>query len=323
MLPYGWGQLTNRGRINQYNQGLFLRERYNDFLGTSYSPNVFYLQSTFVDRTKMSAMLEAASLWKPNKEQLFKPDLPWQPVVLFYQKQSEDTLMLVWNTCPRYTELRGSVNNFSEVQEVYRNNEALFKELTNFTGMQIENADDVSSLYATLAAEEGVNLTLPEWVKDYYPDKLIPLTLYSLKFNTYNDDFRRLKGSPLLKKIISDMLAKKEGTLQPKERKMFLFIGHDSTVVDLLNTMYIWHNQLPHYNIMTMIELHEDKGEWNVQIFLRNTTAHEPYPLTISGCTAVCPLEKFVEILRPVIPNNWDEECKVDGNFVTPPAPLP
>lgn len=61
--------------------------------------------------------------------------------------------MLVWNTCPKYTELRGSVNNLPEVQEVYKNNEALFEELTNFTGMQMKNADDVSSFYATLAAE--------------------------------------------------------------------------------------------------------------------------------------------------------------------------
>lgn len=117
-----------------------------------------------------------------------------------------------------------------------------------------------------LFLQEGMNLTLPEWIKDYYPHKLIPLTLYSLRFNTYNDEFRRLKGGPMLKKIVSDMLAKREGTLQPEKRKMLMFVGHDSTIVDLLNTMYIWHNQLPHYNIMTMIELHEDENEWNVQV---------------------------------------------------------
>lgn len=57
-----------------------------------YSPDIFYLQSTYADRTKMSAMLEAAALWKPNKEQTFKLDLPWQPVTLYYQDRSEDTV---------------------------------------------------------------------------------------------------------------------------------------------------------------------------------------------------------------------------------------
>ncbi|XP_071649114.1 prostatic acid phosphatase [Temnothorax longispinosus] len=321
--PYGWGQLTNKGRKNQYDQGSFLRKRYDSFLGSMYDPDVFYLQSTAVDRTKMSGMVEAAALWKPSESQTFKPNLPWQPVTLFYQERQDDTLMLVWNTCPRYTQLRSSANDLPEVRKVHEDNKQLFAELSNFTGMPITNVDDVSSLYATLSAEEQMGLALPEWMKDYYPDKLIPLALFELQLNTYNDEFRRLKGGPMLKKITDEMLARKEGTQRPKRRKMFMYIGHDSTIVTLLDTMRIWFNQIPHYNIMTMIELHEDEGEWNVQVFLRNTTVHEPYPMTIPGCTVVCPLDKFVEILKPMIPDNWEEECKVDSNYTTPPPPPP
>lgn len=90
--------------------------------------------------------------------------------------------------------------------------------------------------------------------------------LYDLQLNTYNDEFRRLKGGPMLKKITSDMMARKNGNLRPEKRKMFMYVGHDSTIVTLLDTMHIWYNQMPHYNIMVMIELHEDEGEWNVQV---------------------------------------------------------
>jgi len=113
-----------------------------------------------------------------------------------------------------------------------------------------------------------MNITLPEWTKNYYPDKLIPLTLYELQLNTYNDEFRRLKGGPMVKKIIDDMIAKKENTLQPKKRKMFMYVGHDSTIISLLDTMHIWYNQMPYYNIMTIIELHEDESNWNVQVII-------------------------------------------------------
>lgn len=61
--------------------------------------------------------------------------------------------MLVWDTCPRYTQLRNSVDDLPEVQRIYENNKPLFEELTDFTGMQIANADDVNSFYSTLAAE--------------------------------------------------------------------------------------------------------------------------------------------------------------------------
>lgn len=111
-----------------------------------------------------------------------------------------------------------------------------------------------------------MNLTLPDWTKDYYPDKLIPLTLYDFQLNVYNDLLKRLKGGPFLKKIVTDMLAKKANTLEPDGRKMFMYIGHDSTIVTLLDVMHVWNNQMPHYNIMTMIELHESEDGWNVQV---------------------------------------------------------
>lgn len=159
-----------------------------------------------------------------------------------------------------------------------------------------------------------MNLTLPECATTYYPDKLIPLTLYSLQFNTYNDEFRRLKGGPMLKKITNDMLAKREGTLQPEPRKMFLYIGHDSTVVDLLNTMYIWHYQLPYYNIMTMIELHEDDGEWNVQVsdyygFLNFPTSPVSMDNFPSFWTFHKKLEELLKILRILREFYVDTEC--------------
>ncbi|XP_029675361.1 prostatic acid phosphatase-like [Formica exsecta] len=323
MEPNGWGQLTNEGRRNQYNQGLFLRKRYDSFLGSIYNPDIFHLQSTAVDRTKMSAMLEAAALWKPNEKQSFKTDLPWQPVTLFYQERPEDTLMLVWNACPKYTLLRTLANDLPEVRKVHEDNKQLFDELSNFTGMPITTIDDVSSLYSTLTAEKQMNLTLPKWTEDYYLNKLMPLTLYELQLNTYNDELRRLKGGPMLKRIINDMTAKKEGTIQLIKRKMYMYVGHDSTIVTILDTMHIWYNQMPYCNIMIMIELHKEEDEWNVQVFLRNTTVHEPYPMTIPGCTVVCPLDKFVEILKPMISKNWEEECKVEGDYVTPPPPPP
>ncbi|XP_036143242.1 prostatic acid phosphatase isoform X3 [Monomorium pharaonis] len=321
MEPYGWGQLTDKGRKYQYNQGLFLRKRYDDFLGSIYHPDIFYLQSTAYDRTKMSGMLEAAALWKPNSKQMFELGLPWQPVTLHYQEFKKDTLMLPWYMCPRYAQLRSSVNDLPEIRKVHQDNKQLFRELSNFTGMPFMTVDHITSFYDMLIAEENMNLTLPIWTKNYYPDKLKPLYLLGERLYTYNDECRKLYGGAILKKIIADMKGRKQGTL-PERRKMFMYLGHDITVVSLLNTMHIWYDQIPYYNIMIIIELHENEGKWNVQIFLRNTTAHEPYPMTIPGCTVACPLDKFVEILKPMIPDNWEEECKVnDSNYVIPPPP--
>lgn len=69
-----------------------------------YSPDIFYLQTTAVDRTKMSGLVEAAALWKPSEEQSFKHDLPWQPVTLFYQERQDDTVKYFCKYLARQTD---------------------------------------------------------------------------------------------------------------------------------------------------------------------------------------------------------------------------
>lgn len=61
--------------------------------------------------------------------------------------------MLIWDTCPKYTKLRHTITNLSEVQRIQDENKQLYEELTNLTGMVISTPGDVSSLYGTLTAE--------------------------------------------------------------------------------------------------------------------------------------------------------------------------
>jgi hypothetical protein len=61
-----------------------------------------------------------------------------------------------------------------------------------------------------------------------------------------------------------------------------------------------------------------------LQVFLRNTTHHEPYPLTIPGCNTVCPLDQFITLTDPVVPKDWEQSCKMDDpNYTLPPQAPP
>lgn len=33
--------------------------------------------------------------------------------------------------------------------------------------------------------------------------------------------------------------------------------------------------------------------------------------LAIPGCASLCPLDKFIKLLNPVIPENWEKECQL------------
>ncbi|KAJ4440011.1 hypothetical protein ANN_08142, partial [Periplaneta americana] len=323
--PVGWGQLTNVGKLSQYQQGQYLRTRYGEFLGNIYTPGIIKVQTTDVDRTKCQhswSLLDCG----PAPEQRWNPSLEWQPIPYTFQPRSEDSLLLP-ASCPKYYHERDAVKASVEVQNILvaHNATELYNLLAEKTGLNYTDPDDVQSLYSTLKAEEDYNLTLPEWTHGIYPDRLIPLTVFSFVLNTYNDELQKLKGGLLLKKILSDTKAKVDSTLSPADRKMYMYAGHDSTVTNLLSALKVWDPQIPKYGIMAMVELHFDKDEnqHSVKVFLRNSTHHEPYLLTVPGCNSTCPLDMLITLTTSVTPQNWKKNCVVDDPNYLPPGEAP
>lgn len=167
-----------------------------------------------------------------------------------------------------------------------------------------------------------MGIAVPEWAKAYYPDKLRDIATFSYSMNCFNDKLKRLAGGPFVKKLVGHMKQKEEGKLKPEQRKMFAYIAHDNTLANVLTAMNVWDGKDPDYNCMLMVELHEDNEKWNVQLFERNSPDHKARPLTVPGCETTCPLDKFIELMAPVIPGDYDEECKVaDPTYVIPPSP--
>ncbi|PNI96164.1 ACPP isoform 9, partial [Pan troglodytes] len=65
-------------------------------------------------------------------------------------------------------------------------------------------------------------------------------------------------------------------------------------------------------------ELYFEKGEYFVEMYYRNETQHEPYPLMLPGCSPSCPLERFAELVGPVIPQDWSTECMTTNSHQGP-----
>ncbi|XP_025829699.1 venom acid phosphatase Acph-1 isoform X2 [Agrilus planipennis] len=197
--PVGWGQITNPGKVQMYELGKWLRERYGNFLGSLYNPSEFYVQTTDVDRTKVTAQLINAGLWPPNSVQKWGP-LDWQPIPVHSEPLHLDHLLLVRKPCAQYSLELERLEKSDEIQLMLNEYKDLFNNLTAITGKNVKTFDDVQDIYSTLIAEEHFNLTLPEWTKDYFPDKMVPPTVFSYVLNAYNTKLQRLKGD-ILKKL--------------------------------------------------------------------------------------------------------------------------
>lgn len=309
----------------------------------------------------MSMALVLAGLLPPAGTVMqWNPTLNWQPVPIYSQPLDEDSvsqhthknaciqahpkhiqtnsprpthqLLLVRTPCPRYYEALDEVFRTPELRAVLDANATLFAELSRHTGMPVRTPDDVQSLYSTLRAESELGLELPAWTRDYFPDRLLPLTELSYMYNVHTAELQKLKAGPFVRRMLAEWQQRRAGRLQPAARRMFLYTGHDSTIVNVLVALDVWQQQLPVYGMMAIFELLEtvETGEWSVRILLRSTlTDDEAVVLRVPGCAAdgsddddACPLARLEELVeRKLRVRDARRECEARNKDFTTPAP--
>ncbi|KAK2586742.1 hypothetical protein KPH14_011774 [Odynerus spinipes] len=307
LWPVPYGQLTNLGKNQQLNLGRWIRNRYSHLLNDLYSPYDIYIQSTDIDRTLMSAEANLAGLYPPHGNQLWNK-INWMPIPVHTIPESEDSILAGKKYCARYEFELDKVLNSPEIRQINKKNKHLYDYLAEKTGMEIMSLKNVEHLYDTLFIEVIYNKTLPKWTETVFPDKLKPLATKSFTIHAYNKILQRLKTGLLLGEMIDHIEKKSRNALIP-DRKLWMYSAHDDTVANMLMTLNLFDPHCPPYTATILIELRVDsKNEYFVTISYKNTT-EEPNLLTLPGCTALCPLNKFIELTKDVIPEDWQKEC--------------
>lgn len=76
----------------------------------------------------------------------------------------------------------------------------------------------------------------------------------------------------LLKKLLKDWKSVAEGTIKPKEQKAILYIGHDSTIVNILSSLGVWDPQIPGFGINMQFEFSLDRStnEYGLEVNTRS-----------------------------------------------------
>uniref|UniRef100_A0A8C5TA22 acid phosphatase n=1 Tax=Malurus cyaneus samueli TaxID=2593467 RepID=A0A8C5TA22_9PASS len=256
----------------------------------------FYIQSTDYDRTIMSAQSYLSGLFPPTSSQIWNPELLWQPIpVHTFQKSTEQKLHFPLPNCPRFDELEKETQTSKEFQnriQPYMVRENRKKK------QDVRRRKDIH------------NYTLPVWAtKDVINkmEKLAELSLLSL-FGIYKrEEKSRLQGGVLVNIILNSI---KQAVNSSNPRKMEVYSAHDTTIGAVQIALNIFNGKLPPYAACQFFELYqESNGQYSIEMHYRNDTSKDPYLLTLPGCTSSCPLEKFAELVSPVITENWAKEC--------------
>nr|XP_019943594.1 PREDICTED: lysosomal acid phosphatase-like [Paralichthys olivaceus] len=149
--PQGFGQLSQIGMRQHFELGQFLRNRYKGFLNESYNRHEISVRSTDYDRTLMSAEANLAGLYPPSGQQVFNPNLKWQPIPVHTVPQSEERLLsFPLGDCPRYKQLMNETEHSEEFINVTNKYQDILELVKNKTGLTEVHVETVWSVYDTL-----------------------------------------------------------------------------------------------------------------------------------------------------------------------------
>ncbi|KAG8223905.1 hypothetical protein J437_LFUL001985 [Ladona fulva] len=318
--PEGWGQLTNKGKMQLYELGVYLRSRYGGtglraLLDGAYQSSETKILSSYADRCIASAGVLLAGMFPPSASpggsQVWLDALDWQPVPIRYRAKEDDNIIVSKKPCPRYDADLKAVYASPEVQIVNKENKDLYDHLTENAGKTYSSVLDVEFLYNTLQIEEIRGLELPDWVKGWYPERMRPLASLSLALFTRTLPMKRTKSGVLLGQI-GDHMNKKISTKD--DSKVYLYSGHDTTIVNMLQALGVGEDSFkPEFGAAILVELLEAaNGDKHVQVLLKNSTSSEElFPIELPDCLKPCKIENFLKLPAITTPEQWENECKI------------
>jgi len=311
--PVDLGQLTSAGKRMHFELGQWLRRRYDGFLSSNYSENEIHVKSTDVDRTLMSAQSNLAGLYPPSGYWKWNPDLEWQPVPVHTVPEQWDNLLSNHHTeCPRLTKMRKELKDSPYMKSLYEDNKDLFDYISEHSGWSIKSVEKLDWIYDTLLVEMIYNKTLPSWTKSVFPGgKFEQLRNLVFKLDSFDHQMKRLQGGPFVTELVEHYDAIVDNSLDPADRKVFMYSGHDTTVSYVLDTLGVYDGLAPPYASAVLFELYDLDGAYNVKISWRNDTTQPPHVLTIPGCQQLCPLPLFKQLTESVRPADWKHECQL------------
>ncbi|GAB6026789.1 mitochondrial acyl carrier protein [Chamberlinius hualienensis] len=159
----GLGELTNLGKREQLENGVYLRanKHYNKFIGPYYNFSEFYIQSTTVNRAVMSGETFTTGLFPPTGSQIWTNSclgLNWQPIPVF-------TLIDANNPHdPNGVLINKLAEEAGNDPTIYKRNKEIIDAISNATGAPLNS----TAIYSdALICQVYQGVTLPFGLEKY------------------------------------------------------------------------------------------------------------------------------------------------------------
>lgn len=301
------GYLTNKGKRQAHDTGIFLRKKYGHLISETYSGDEIYVRSTDVDRTLMTAQCCLAGLYPPKGDDIWNDDLMWQPIPVHTVTYHSDPLAIKFSEKLEppdggYPHKRQQLN-----YDIISQNKELLKMITEDNkedlgkGLKILNTMEVE-------AEFNVPVYIPKGV-DMGTASLLKNSIYQLHCETSKHSVA--SAVYLLSDILLKMQMKAAGKI-PRQ-KAYIYSVHDINITGCLAAFTKGHScstelfpekilEWPDYSATLLFEVHKGVNDFYIE-----TIYHRSCPLQNNDVGSfLIPLQTFQKVV-----NNFTDNSKI------------
>ncbi|XP_014217450.1 venom acid phosphatase Acph-1-like [Copidosoma floridanum] len=294
--------VPNSVKLDLFGLGVSLRKTYDRFLGSLYTEPAMLMRTTEYPVSIIAGELINAGLWPPVGPQIWKEDLPWQPIPFEYKPATEDAVLL-GTLCPTFKLETSRV--LSERDDLTGAHVQLVSRLHDIGIMNISTLLDVPSLYFTLENAVELNRTLPQWASSVFPGQgLLNATLAAYELLSQTKAQRQLNGGALVKLLLQDFH-------EADERKISVFSGDDRLLAGVSRILGVPAKDVPAAGAALIFELHADDDDERFVKIMYYTGGKDaeffPYPV---GCGIFCPMRNFTELVADSLPGDGLALCR-------------
>jgi len=295
------GQLTLLGMEQMENFGKALRERYVNqlsFLEEKFNENDVWIRSTNTSRTILTARQVIRGLYP-------SPTRSNNDAIKLHVLPKDDENMYPRSTCKKFVTLKkNSVSSNKEGKEKFS---AIMSKLED--DKDYWNTRSIAGFTNNLNAMVDHEFFLPKNLTNADFEDMLKIS--GMNYVRIYENFEARKLG--IGRFVEQLLKNVEAVVGGKKNnmpKMFIYSGHDNTLVPLLNSLEVFDGYHPRMGTAVILELWKNqKNDYFFQIL-----THKPNEsfkiLQMPRCTShMCQISNFLDQSQKLIPQNYIQEC--------------
>uniref|UniRef100_V9KAY2 Lysophosphatidic acid phosphatase type 6 n=1 Tax=Callorhinchus milii TaxID=7868 RepID=V9KAY2_CALMI len=281
------GQLTSVGMEQLYALGKRMRVSYieeKQFLSPAYSPLEIYVRSTNIERTIKSTRCMLAGLFQQKQD---------AKVIIFTTDTESEILYPNTYGCKRLHILNRQLWKKVRAQPDVQCDMRL---LQQSLGVVPDDNATFIDIMDDMIARKAHGLPLPKVLMEWEETiKQQAVKTLCSSFSLPNREGLQLSVGPVIDMLLTNINDNIQDGNSSSKQKMYLYSGHDTTLVPILYVLGIFNWDWPSYASDLTFELFEHQS--SKEKFMK--VSYSGKDQLVRGCSSIfCPLDEFLKVFK-------------------------